>query len=437
MTDAPMNRRSFNRSHALYERALKTVPTATQTFSKSALNLVFGASPLFLERGQGARVWDVDGNEFIDFVLGLLPVVLGYCDPDVDAAIRRQLEKGIAFSLATELEAELAERLVRLIPCAEKVRFGKNGSDATSAAVRLARAYTGRDGIAVAGYHGWHDWYIGSTTRDLGVPRAVRELTHRFAYNDAGSLEDVLTAHAGDIAAIVLEPATLIPATPGFLEDVRTLADRHGALLVFDEIISGFRIDMGGAQAVAKVTPDLACFGKAMANGMPISAICGRDDVMGLMDEIFFSGTFGGETLSLAAAIATIDKLEALDGPARMAETGAFLGREINALIASHDLSGIFEIKGPDWWPMISIAPNGGIDAALAASLLRQELIQNGVFVGGTLNLCLAHCEPDIRQATLTAWAVALADLNAPLKGPNPEQFLAGDIIKPVFKVRG
>ena len=381
-------------------------------------------------------MWDVDGNEFLDYVLGLLPVVLGYCDPDVDSAIREQLDKGITFSLATELEAELAERLVRLIPCAEKVRFGKNGSDATTAAVRLARAHTGRDGVAVAGYHGWHDWYIGATTRDLGVPKTVCNLTHRFAYNDAQSLKDILNAHHDGIAAIVLEPATLAPAAPGFLEDVRKLADEHGALLVFDEIISGFRIDMGGAQSVAGVTPDLACFGKAMANGMPISAVCGRADIMDLTEEIFFSGTFGGEALSLAASIATIDKLERLDAPHRTAETGAFLRSEINALIASNGLSELLGIEGPAWWPMISISPDCGIDPGLVTSLLRQELIQNGVFVGGTLNLCLAHCADDIRAATLSAWAAALADLAAPLQGPNPEQFLTGEMIKPVFKVR-
>ena len=173
-------KRSFAKSNALYSRALKTIPLATQTFSKSAMNFVRGAAPLFLERGKGAEVFDVDGNAYIDYILGLMPVILGYCDEDVDAAIVDQLKRGISFSLATDLEVEVAERLTKIIPCAEMVRFGKNGSDATSAAVRLARAITGRDFVAACGYHGWHDWYIGTTTRDLGVPKAVAVQTRTF-----------------------------------------------------------------------------------------------------------------------------------------------------------------------------------------------------------------------------------------------------------------
>ncbi len=179
---------NFTRSQTLHERALRSIPTASQTFSKTARMFVGGAAPIFAERAQGCRLWDVDGNSYIDYILGLLPVVLGYCDADVDAAIRDQLGRGITFSLATELEAELAERLVRLVPCAEMVRFGKNGTDATSAAVRLARAHTGRDRVAVCGYHGWQDWYIGTTARHLGVPEAVRSLSATFRYNDADSL---------------------------------------------------------------------------------------------------------------------------------------------------------------------------------------------------------------------------------------------------------
>ncbi|HUU24574.1 MAG TPA: aminotransferase class III-fold pyridoxal phosphate-dependent enzyme, partial [Methyloceanibacter sp.] len=317
--------RRFDRSGALYERALKVIPTASQTFSKAATGTVEGAAPLFLERGEGARVWDPDGNVYIDYVMGLLPVVLGYRDPDVDGAIRTQLDRGITFSLATELEAELAESLCELIPCAEMVRFGKNGSDATSAAVRLARAFTGRDKIAICGYHGWHDWYIGTTARHLGVPQAIRDLSIAFPFNDLDALEALLKAEPDRFAAVILEPEGLDAPLPGFLDAVRGLCDTYGVVLVFDEIITGFRRHLGGAQAVHGVTPDLASFGKAMANGMPISAIVGRGEIMRLMEDIFFSGTFGGEALSLAASIATIDKLRRLDGPAKFAGMGARL----------------------------------------------------------------------------------------------------------------
>ena len=240
----------------------------------------------------------------------LLPNVLGYSDPDVDLAIRRQLTRGISFSLPTTLETELAERLVKHIPCADMVRFGKNGTDATSAAVRLARAATKRDRLILLGYHGWQDWYIGVTTRNLGVPASVSALSHLAPYGDLQAIEDLFAKHPGEFAAVMLEPMNTVEPAPGYLKGLKELVHRHGALLIFDEIITGFRWAIGGAQARYGVTPDLACFGKAMGNGMPISAVVGRADIMRLMEDIFYSGTFGGETLSLAAAIATIDKIE-------------------------------------------------------------------------------------------------------------------------------
>ena len=284
--------RLFVRSNELYERALKTIPLASQTFSKSAMNFPRGASPLFFERGQGAYVWDYDGNKYVDYVLGLMPIILGYCDPDVDEAIRNQLNNGIIFSLPSDLEVQLSEKLIELIPCAEMVRFSKNGSDVTSAAIRLARAHTGRDRIAVSGYHGWHDWYIGTTARNLGVPKSVQDLSSKFIFNDPDSLERLFKTDPVGFAAVILEPTGACEPEDGFLERVRELCDQYGVVLVFDEIVTGFRVDMGGAQRKYGVTPDLATFGKAMANGMPISTIVGRREIMKLMDDIFFSGTF-------------------------------------------------------------------------------------------------------------------------------------------------
>ncbi len=426
----------FHKSMALYERALRTIPLASQTFSKSAMNTVLGASPLFLERGDGAHVWDVDGNRYVDYVLGLLPVVLGYGDEDVNEAIGDQLARGISFSLATEREAEVAERLVRLVPCAEMVRFGKNGSDATSAAIRLARAITGRDHVAVCGYHGWHDWYIGATSRDLGVPEAVRALTHRFAYNDPRSLETLFDAVPGGLAAVILEPAGLEEPAPGFLEALRRLTEVHGALLIFDEIITGFRLHMGGAGAHYGVAPDLACFGKAMGNGMPISAIVGPRRHMQVMEDIFFSGTFGGEALSLAAAAATLDKLERLDAPRRFAGLGARIKRAMQAAIADCDLGAVLSVAGPDWWPRIALAAPAGLDDMMAASLLRQELAAQGLLMGSTFNLCLAHDDPAIFDETVAALQGAFAAFSDILSDPEPAKRLRGVPLRPVFRVR-
>ena len=241
---------------------------------------------MFVDSGKGAVVKDIDGNEYIDYVMGLLPIVLGYCDPDVDNQIIKQINNGITFSLATKLEYELSKKLIRLIPSAEMVRFGKNGSDATSAAIRLARAYTQRDKIAVAGYHGWHDWYIGSTTRDLGVPESVKKLTYKFSLNNLILLKEKL--YTNEFAAVILEPALYIKDIENILLELRSITKKTRTLLIFDEIISGFRIHIGGAQSKYNVIPDLSTFGKSMANGMPISAIVGRKNIMKYMNEIFF-----------------------------------------------------------------------------------------------------------------------------------------------------
>ena len=426
--------RSFARSNELYERASRTVPLASQTFSKSAMMYVRGAAPLFLERGEGARVWDVDGNAYIDFVLGLLPVVLGYKDPDVDAAIRAQLDRGITFSLATELEIELSEMLTRLIPCAEMVRFGKNGSDATTAAIRLARAHTGRDRIALCGYHGWHDWYIGTTARHLGVPQAVRELSDTFTYNDADSLECLVKARLGQIAAVIMEPALAVDPAPGFLQAVREICDREGIVLVFDEIITGFRMHLGGAQAVYGVTPDLSSFGKAMANGMPISAIVGKREIMRQMEDVFVSGTFGGECLSLAAAIATINKIEKVDAIGRTRAVGRRLAKGVAKILKRHDLAEIYGVSGPDWRPLV--LPEGTVDRILAVSLLRQELNENGILSIDAINLCLAHDDEAVIAEALAAWERTAESVAKALCSNDPASCLRGEPVQPVFQVR-
>ena len=431
----PVTRR-FDQTAALQSRALETIPLASQTFSKSVLQTVEGAAPLFLDRGDGCRVWDVDGNDYIDFVLGLLPVVLGYRHSGVDAAIRAQLEKGISFSLSTALEVELAERLVQHIPCAEMVRFGKNGSDATTAAVRLARAHTGRDKIAVCGYHGWHDWYIGTTPRNLGVPDAVRALSASFPFNDADALETLLAAAPDAYAAVIMEPAGIDDPAPGFLQSVRDLCDRYGAVLIFDEIVTGFRIALGGAQAHYGVTPDLASFGKALGNGMPISAVVGRRDIMARMEDIFFSGTFGGEALSLAAALATLDALEAGDAPNRIAGAGCKLRDGVSEIIDETTLGQEFTVKGPDWWPAVIPSGNGRADAMITGSLLKQELIERGVLMGPTFNLCLAHDDEAVLESTLAAWRGAAAAVSEALSLNDPVRALRGKPMRPVFQVR-
>ena len=272
----------YHHSEDLLERALKTIPLGSQTFSKSKTQYPMGVSPFFIQRGKGSRVWDVDGNEYIDFVNSLAAITLGHCDPDVDAAVRAQLEEGVIFSLPHPLEMQVAELIVKLVPCAEKVRFGKNGSDATAGAIRLARAFTNRDHVAVCGYHGWQDWYIGSTSRDLGVPKAVKDLTHRFEYNNIKSLAKIFQEQ--ELACVIIEPMNIEYPIDGFLEKVKELAHKNNALLIFDETITGFRYSLGGAQEFFNVVPDIATFGKGMANGHPLSAVVGSNEVMKIVE---------------------------------------------------------------------------------------------------------------------------------------------------------
>ncbi|GGE35103.1 hypothetical protein GCM10007276_10750 [Agaricicola taiwanensis] len=430
-----MTGRRFDRSNQLFARALDSIPLASQTFSKSHQQWVRGVTPLFIERGKGARIWDVDGNSYIDYVLGLLPIILGYGDPDVDTAIREQLDKGIVFPLATTLEADLAERLIRLIPSAEMVRFGKNGSDATSAAVRLARAHTGRDRVLLAGYHGWHDWYIGTTTRDLGVPAAVKALSGTFPFNDADALERALTADPDGVAAVVLEPSGATPPAPGFLERIRELTQRFGVILVFDEIVTGFRVGLGGAQARYGVTPDLSAFGKAMGNGMPISAVVGRRDIMRGMEDIFFSGTFGGEALSLAASIATIDKLEREDVPARLSRLGTRLRDTFNTVAAETGLGDVVAMTGEGWWPRVAWK-SAPVEQKLLISLFRQEVVAHGLLMGASFNLCLAHDSHLVERESEKALRGALAALRDHLDAHDPAARLRGEMFQPTFSVR-
>jgi glutamate-1-semialdehyde 2,1-aminomutase/spore coat polysaccharide biosynthesis protein SpsF len=427
--------RPLEKSKAWLERAAKVIPGASQTFSKGADQHVRGVAPVFLAKGNGCRVWDVDGNEYIDYIQGLLPNILGYAHEEVNAAVAEQLGQGHSFSLPHPLEVELAERLTRLIPCAEKVRFGKNGSDATSGAVRAARAFTGRERIACCGYHGWQDWYIGSTTRNAGVPEAVRALTHPFVYNDLASLERVLQKYQGDFAAVIMEPVTFWPPAHGFLEAVKSLAQKHGALLIFDEICSGFHFGLGGAQKRFGVTPDMACFGKAMGNGFPISCVVGRAEVMKVFEDIFFSFTFGGEVASMAAAMKVLDVLETTDALARMDANGRLLQEGLNALAKEARLQDRIQCIGYPFWSLIKFFEADGKDSLLVRSLFTQECVKRGVLLLATHNMTAAH-DPLAIEQTLKVYAEVCKTLAVWLKGSRLEQHLEGEMIQPVFRVR-
>jgi len=423
-------------SESWFARSKRVIPGGAQTFSKSHTQYVRGAAPLFLDRGKGCRVWDVDENEYIDYVQGLLPNILGYAHDEVNAAANTQLARGHSFSLPHPLEVELAERLTHLIPCAEMVRFGKNGSDATAGAVRAARAFTKRDRIACCGYHGWQDWFIGSTTRNAGVPDAVRALTHPFPYNDLSALEAILHSHKGEFAAVIMEPVNFVEPHPGYLQRVKDLAHCHGALLIFDEICSGFHFGIGGAQKLYGVTPDLACFGKAMGNGFPISCVVGREEVMRWFEEIFFSFTLGGEVASMAAAMKVLDILTQTDALARMQTHGRRLQDGINVMAREAGLSHRIQCIGRPSWSLLKFCDATGSPNLLERSLFQQEAIKRGVLLLATHNMTAAHDEAAIEQ-TLETYAAVLKTLAGWLADADPARFLEGPPVQAVFRVRG
>ncbi len=302
MTTQPL---SFARSQALFDRAQEIVAGGT-TQGKAPNTLIPGEYPIYATRGRGAHLWDLDGNRFLDWILAYGTIVLGYCDPDVDAAAIREIQEGFAFPLTRPVQNELAELLIEVIPCAEMVHFFKTGSDATSTAVRLARVITGRDKIVRWGYHGWHDWCC---IRDAGIPRHVRDDTLTFTYNDLDSLEDVLKSNRDQVACLIMMPLEIELPKPGFLAGAKELAHRHGALFILDEIRSGFHVALGGAQEHYGVVPDLATFSKALSNGYAVSALVGRREIMQAMAQTYVSSTFFTNSVAMAAAVATIRKL--------------------------------------------------------------------------------------------------------------------------------
>jgi len=417
----------------LWERAISVIPTGTQLLAKGPTQNVDGVAPKFLQRGKGTRVWDADGNEFLDFTMGVGPVSLGYAYEPVDAAIRAQLQDGIIFSLPHPLEVEVSELVAEVIPSAESVRFTKTGAEATSAAVRVARAHTGREKILSCGYHGWHDWYIGVLPRKAGVPQGVQDLINTFPYNDIDALAAALD---DDVAAVIMEPMAFDWPTDGFLDKVKELTHDNGSLLIFDEIWTGFRWAIGGAQQYFGVTPDLATFSKSCANGMPIGLVTGRRDVMNVLEEdVFFFSTFGGEALTLAATKATIEIIRDENVPAHMHRLGQRISDGVAEIAGRNGIGDIAATKGHPARTLSIFGDKGG-DPLLQKSLVQQTLIRRGILWGGFHNLSYSHSDEDV-DYLLDAYEVAFAELAEAITAGDIESRLRGTPVQPIFRRTG
>ncbi len=420
---------SIRHSDALYARAIGLIPGGTQTLAKGPGQYVNGVAPKYLQRGKGSHVWDVDGNEYIDFNMGIGPLSLGYCYPAVDEAIRTQLADGITFSLMHPLEVEVAELVRELIPSAEMVRYSKTGADVTSAAVRLARAFTGRPKVLCCGYHGWHDWYISVTDRNKGIPQPIQDLSFTINYNDIQSVADSLD---NETACVILEPTVFDAPRDNFLHKLKDLCHQNGSLLVFDEMWTGFRLALGGAQEYFGVQADLACYSKAIANGMPLSVLAGRKDVMQLCDkDIFFFTTFGGEALSLAAARATMTELREKRVPDALAEQGRKLKEGYNALARELGVE-YTACKGFECRTIVTFDARVG-DPLELKSFMQQELVKRGILWGGFHNLSYSHGDEEVAY-TLAAYRDIFPLLKQAVDEGNVRQRLHGEPVGPVFR---
>jgi glutamate-1-semialdehyde 2,1-aminomutase len=420
----------ITQSNALYEKALKVQKPVTQTLAKGPGQFTNGIAPKYLQKGKGSHVWDVDGNEYIDYNSAIGPISLGYAYPAVDQAIVKQLEDGITFSLMHPLEVELSALIQQIIPNAEAVKIAKTGADVCSAAVRVARAFTGRDKVYCCGYHGWHDWYIGITSRNAGVPQATQGMTYTFEYNDIESLKAALDE---DVAAVILEPFIFGAPHEGYLQSLIDICKENGTLVIFDEMWTGFRIALGGAQEYFNVKPDLAVYSKACANGMPIALLTGRADVMELFNhEVFSYTTFGGEALSLAACIATIRELKDKNVPQYLHDKGGILKEAYNRIAKENGLENLTQCIGYNCRTMVTFSPEAGNALALK-TLMQQEMIKRGILWAGFHNMCFSHSDEDITY-TIAAYQDVMPLIKTAIESGAVEAYLKGDLLEAVFR---
>lgn len=385
---------------------------------------VDGVYPIYIEKARGAYVADGDGNQFIDYPLGLGVVLLGHANYRVNEAVKRQLDDGTVYTLPSFKETLLAEKMREHIPCCDMVRFLKTGSEATSAAVRVARSYTGKDHVAYCGYHGWHDWYTVNTPKNKGIPKELGKYTHKFEYNDISSLDKLFNEYP-DLGTVILEPCIFEEPKDGFLNKVIKLSHKHGAVVIFDEVVTGFRFPGLSAQKFYGVVPDIATFGKAMGNGFPISAVCGKSKIMRELEgDCFVSSSYGGDLVGITAALETIRILESERVIDHIWYLGDYLQEGFNEIAKQLD---------------IDVSCNGYpnrtmhlFPTAEHKSLFWQECIRRGVLFGWAQFISYSHTQREIDH-TLSAVEEALRVVKDNWK--NPERALEGKAASEVFRL--
>ena len=427
----------FNKSVEHYCRATGVIPMGTSTFSKNPNLYIIGGAPLYIDRAEGCKVFDLDGNAFVDYSMALCMVLLGYAHPEVNAAAKKAIDDGLIFTLSCPEEAELAEKIIELVPGAEMVRFSKSGSDSCEGAVRLARNHTGKLKVmTVGGYHGFHDWYIASTPRNKGIPPLMTDWVLPHDYNDIAGIEATINAQAEDIAALMMEPVINYEPEKGFLEKIRALTRDNNIVLIFDEMKTGFRLALGGAQQFFNVIPDLAVFGKALANGFPLSCLTGEKALMQQFEDenCFFSASYATEKASLAAALKTLEILEKQDVISHVWAMGQQLIAGARNLVAQHRLEAFMQIVGLAPMSHVIIKPFQGYTVNEIKSFIQQECAKRGQLFAGYHHPSFAHGKEDIRK-TLDVYDEVFGALKQVLDNGSLRDKLDGKVIN-AFGVR-
>jgi glutamate-1-semialdehyde 2,1-aminomutase len=434
---------NFGRGRDLSRRAHALIPGGAHTYAKGD-DQYPEQSPAFIVRGKGCHVWDMDGNEFIEYGMGLRAVMLGHAFPRVVTAATRQMQLGTNFVRPAPIEVECAEHFLQLVPTADMVKFGKHGSDALDGAVRLARAHSGRDYIAICGDHPFFstaDWFIGTTAMPRGVPDWVRSRTVKFRYNDLASVTSLFNEYPEQIACVLLEPARLEEPAEQFLSRLKELCSRNGALLVFDEMVTGFRWHRSGAQHVYGVTPDLSTFGKGIANGFALSALAGRREIMELggydhdRERVFLmSTTHGAETHAMAAGIASMSTYRDEDVVGHLYRQGGRLRQGVEQAAVAAGVSRQIECLGRDCALLFTTLDQNGQASQEFRTLFLQELIRRGILAPSFM-VSYSHSDADIGY-TVDAVAEALIVYRKALED-GVDKFLVGRSVKPVFRSHG
>lgn len=387
------------KSYELFEEALKIIPGGSPQ-SRHPNTFIPGYYPLFISHGKGSQIVDVDGNSYIDWLCSYGPIILGHAYERVDSVVMDRIRKGFCFDMNQEVSNELAKKLIEIIPCAEKVRFLKTGSCATSAAIRIARIASGKNKILRCGFHGWHDWAYGG----VGVPEGVTSDIHSFIYNNIKSFDQAIQKYRGDIAAVIMMPMETEEPAGGFLNKIREITTNENIVLVFDEIRSGFRLARGGAQEYYQVIPDMATFSKAIANGYPLACVVGKSDIMEAASKSFISATFIPNSLEMVAALQTLKILEEENAVDHFFTIGGKLQDGFREIIYQQGLEGEVKVTGVPVMPYIEFCGNHEVNRLRLKNRFYVEAINRGIFLHPNHHwfTCLSHSLKDV-ECTISA----------------------------------